>query len=278
MPSAAAPVPAPLHAARELGVLLREWRMARRLSQSDLAAGAGLSNRHMSYIENGRAAPSREALTRIAETLEMPLRERNALMMSAGYAPAWRETALDQPELERMRRAIDFILAQQEPYPAFVVNRRWDIVGANGAAARVNAFVMDGRANRHGNMILQFFDPEDLRPAVANWEDVAGDLLRHLHALVAAMPTDLAAKALLDQALRYPDVPAHWRRRDPAAAPSPMLTTVLQKGSDRLSFFSTITRFGTSWDVTLDELHIECCFPVDRETEELCARLAATDP
>lgn len=278
MPTPARPLPSAPPAAPGLGVLLREWRTARRLSQADLAAGAGLSNRHMSYIENGRAAPSREALSRIAEALEMPLRERNALMMSAGYAPTWRETALDQPELARMRRAIDFILAQQEPYPAFVVNRRWDILWANRAASRVNAFVMEGRASRHDNMIRQFFDPDDLRASVDNWEDVAGDLLRHLHALVAARPTDLAAKVLLDEVLRYPGVPAHWRRRDIATAPSPMLTTVLRRGADRLAFFSTITTFGTSWDVTLDELHIECCFPADRETETLCARLAADDP
>lgn len=263
---------------RDLGVLLREWRAARRLSQASLAEAADLSNRHLSCIETGKALPSRDALQRIADALEMPLRERNALLIAAGYAPAYRETALDRPELAQVRRAVECVLAQQEPYPAFVMNRRWDIVSANRAAQRVNAFVMEGRASRHDNMIRQFFDPQDLRAAVANWEEVAGELLRHLQNLVAAVPTDLAARALLDEALNYPDVPTHWRRRDVAATPSPMLGTVLRRGDTQLRFFSTITTFGTPWDITLDELHIESCFPADRETESHCAKLAAADP
>lgn len=263
---------------RELGVLLREWRAARRLSQSDLAAGANLSNRHLSYIETGKATPSREAVLRLADALEMPLRERNALLTAAGYAPMYGEVALDQPELAEVKRAIDCILAQQEPYPAFVMNRRWDILWANRAAARVNAFAMRGRPSRHANMIRQFFDPGDLRAAVANWEEIAEQLLRHLYHLVATVPTDLGAKALLEEALRYPGVPAHWRRRDPAAVRPQMLATVLQRDERRLRFFSTITTFGTPWCVTVDELHIESCFPVDRETEAFCSELARTDP
>lgn len=260
---------------RDLGVLLREWRSARRLSQAALAAEAGLSNRHLSCIETGKSRPGREAIGRLADALEMPLRERNRLLVAAGYAPAYRESALDTPELARVRRAIDCILSQQEPYPAFVLNRRWDILSENRAATRVNAFVLHGRPSRHRNVIRQFFDPDDLRPAVANWDEVAGELLRHLHELVATTPSDLRAKALLDEALRYPGVPVHWRRRDPTLARSPMLTTVLRRGDRQLSFFSTITTFGTPWDITIDELHIECCYPCDPQTEALCARLAA---
>jgi hypothetical protein len=204
----------------------------------------------------------------------MPLRERNALFMAAGYAPKYPETSLSTPELAQVRRAIEFILKQQEPYPAFVLNRHWDILMANQAAARVGGFVMRGRASAHGNMIRQFFDPDDFRMAVGNWEEVAGDLIRHLHDEVAAAPSDTAARALLDEVLRYPGVPARWRLRDLGAAPTPLLTTVLRRDDQELRFFSTITTFGTPRDVTLDELRIECNFPMDDATAELCRRLA----
>jgi transcriptional regulator with XRE-family HTH domain len=264
-------------AAGQIGVLLREWRVARRLSQLDLALVAGLSTRHLSCLETGKAQPSRDMIARLADALEVPLRERNTLLNAAGYAPQYTETALDAEELAQVRRAIDFILAQQEPYPAFVLNRRWDILMANQAALRVNQFVMHGRPSRHGNMIRQIFDPEDLRAAVGNWEEVAGDLIRHLHDAVTVSPNDHSTRALLDEALGYPGVPAHWRTRELAIPSSPLLTTVLRRDRHQLRFFSTLTTFGTSRDLTLDELHIECCFPMDEATSALCRTLAQND-
>ena len=266
--------PAPAH----VGVLLREWRAARRLSQLDLALAAEVSTRHLSCIETGKAQPSREMLERLADALDMPLRERNALLVAAGYAARYPESTLGTPELERVRRAIEFMLEQQEPFPAFVLNRRWDVLMANRAALRVNRFIMRDRASAHANMIRQIFDPADLRPAVANWEEVAGDLIRHLHDAVAAAPSDHAARALLEEALAYPGVPSRWRMRQLDAAPLPLLTTVLRRDEHELRFFSTITTFATSRDVTLDELHIECCFPVDEATAELCRALAEQMP
>ena len=257
-----------------VGSLLRDWRAARRMSQLDLALAADMSTRHLSYVETGKAQPSREAVIRLADALEMSLRERNALLLAAGYAPQYPETALGTPALARMQRAIDFILGQQEPYPAFLINRHWDVLKANRAAERVNAFVLGGRRSRHDNVIRQFFDPDDLRAAVGNWEEVAGDLIRHLHDHVAATPTDTAARALLDEALAYPGVPARWRLRDLSQAPSPLLTTVLRRDGAELRFFSTITTFATPRDVTLDELHIECCFPMDEATAALCRDFA----
>ncbi len=267
-----APPPSP---AAPVGALLREWRAARRLSQLDLALEAGVSARHLSWVETGKAQPSRDVIERLAEALGMPLRERNALLLAAGYAPQYPETALATPELAQVRRAIDFILDQQEPYPAFLLNRHWDVLQANQAAVRVNGFVLGGRPSAHRNMLRQFFDPADLRAAVANWEEVAGDLIHHLHGAVAAAPTDAVARALLDEVLAYPGVPARWRARQLGAAPSPLLTTVFHRDGEELRFFSTITTFGTPRDVTLDELHIECCFPVDEATAELCRMLAA---
>lgn len=257
-----------------VGALLREWRAARRLSQLDLALSAGISPRHLSFVETGKAQASRDTVARLADTLEMPLRERNALLLAAGYAPEYPETALDTPALARMQRAIELILAQQEPYPAFLINRHWDVLMANEGAARFNAFMLGGRASAHANMVRQFFDPDDLRGAVANWEEVAGEMIRHLHDHVAATPTDHVAKALLDEALSRPGVPARWRLRDLSAAPSPLLTTVLRRDGVELRFFSTITTFATPRDVTLDEVHIECCFPMDEETAAHCHALA----
>jgi transcriptional regulator with XRE-family HTH domain len=257
-----------------VGSVLREWRAARRLSQLDLALEAGVSSRHLSCVETGKAQPSRELLGRLADALDMPLRERNVLWLAAGYAAKYPETSLDTPALERARRAIDFILAQQEPYPAFLLNRRWDVLAVNEAAIRVNGWALDGRASPHTNMLRQIFDPADLRGVIGNWEEVAGDLIRHLHEEVAAAPSDPAARALLDEILAYPGVPAGWRTRELGTAPSPMLTTVLRSRGRELRFFSTMTTFGTARDVTLEELHIECCFPVDDATAEFCRQLA----
>lgn len=262
----------------QIGVLLREWRAARRLSQLDLALEAGLSSRHLSYVETGKSQPSREAVARLADALELPLRERNELLVAAGYAPQYAERSLDQPALAQIRRAIDLLLAQQEPYPAFLIDRRWNILGANRAALRVNRFLLDGRDSPHRNMLRHFFDPADLRGAVANWNEVAGSLMRHLHATVRAAPADAAARALLEEVLAYPDVPAHWRHRDLDTAPAPLLGVVFRKHGRELRFFSTITTFATPRDVTLDEMRIESCFAEDEATAALCRELASSDP
>jgi transcriptional regulator with XRE-family HTH domain len=257
------------------GALLREWRAAKGLSQLDLALEVGVSPRHLSCVETGKAQPSRDMVARLAEALHMPLRERNALMVAAGYAPKYRETALATAEMAPVRRAIEFFLNQQEPYPAFATNRHWDVLMTNRGAHRLFHFLRDG-GSVHPNILRQVFDPNDMRPFVVNWEEVAGELIRHLHDEVAAAPSDAKARALLDEVLGYPDIPAQWRTREPGATPMPLLTTVFGKGDLRLHFFSAITTFGTPRDVTLDELRIECMFPVDEATAELCRKMAIT--
>jgi transcriptional regulator with XRE-family HTH domain len=243
------------------------------VSQLGLALEAGTSSRHLSYVETGKAQPSREMIARLAEALDMPLRERNALLLAAGYAPEYAETNLDAPELAQVKRAIAFIIEHQEPYPAFVLNRRWDILMANRAALHVAEYVIGG--SKHPNMLRQFFDPADLRQVVVNWEEVAGDLLRHLQDEVAAAPTDARARALLDEVMAYPGVPTRWRERALHAPPPPVLTVHFRKGDGtELRFFSTIARFGTPRDVTIDELRIECAFPADEQTAEVCRSLA----
>jgi transcriptional regulator with XRE-family HTH domain len=254
-----------------VGALLREWRRLRRLSQLDLALRMEVSARHVSRVESGRAQPSRQMVARLADALAMPLRERNGLLSAAGYAGEYPERGLDAPEMVEVRRAIDFIIAHQEPFPAFVMNRRWDVLMANRGAARMAEFLIGG--SKHGNMVLQFLDPEDMRSAVVNWEEVAGDLIRHLHDEIAAHPGDTKARAVLERALAFPGVPARWGTRDPGGAPPPLLTVEFQKEGRPIRFFSTVTTFGTPRDVTLDELRIECAFPADDATAELCREL-----
>lgn len=257
------------------GILLREWRAARRMSQLDLSLEAEVSTRHISYIETGKSQPSREMVARLSDALDMPLRERNALFMATGYAPVYPETDLGAPELAPVRKALEFILDHQEPYPAFILNRHWDILLANNAAARIANFLHGG--SKHTNMVRKFFDPEDLRAFVANWEVVARDLIRHLHNEIATVPSDTKARALLNEALSYPGVPSLWRKRELGAKPPPVLTTTFRKDDTELRFFSTIATFGTSRDVTIDELRIECAFPADDATAKRCRKFVRED-
>jgi hypothetical protein len=212
---------------------------------------------------------------RLADALEIPLRERNALLVAAGYAPRYFETRLAAPEMAQVRSAIELILGHQEPYPAFVLDRHWDIRMSNKAAPRCSRFLL-GAEPTESNMIRLVLHPNGLRPMMVNWEETAGDLIRHLHNQIAASPSDQRAKGLLAEVLAYPGVPARWRTREIGAPPTPLLTTIFRKGDVELRFFSTITSFGTPNDVTLEELRIESSFPADEATATACRELFGT--
>lgn len=262
----------PVHSiTTHVGTLVREWRTSRRLSQLDLALEADVSPRHLSCVETGKSAPSRDMIARLADAMEMPLRERNALLVAAGFAPRYRETELTTPEMAPVRRAIEFILQHQEPYPAIVTNRHWEILLTNDATVRLFGLLRPG-GPRHTNVLHQIFDPEDMRSVIRNWDEVATDIIRHLHNQIAVTPSDAKARALLEQILAYPDVPERWRTRELGSAPQPLMNTVLGNDAIELRFFSTITTFGTPHDITLDELRIECMFPADEATAEFCRK------
>lgn len=272
------PMPAPatpaLHSPRApsgatFGTLLRHWRSVRRLSQLDLALAAGISSRHLSYVETGRSQPSREMVLRLADALEIPLRERNALLVAAGFAPRYFETSLAAPEMTQMRRAIDLTLEHQEPYPAFVIDRHWDIRRSNRAAERCTRFLL-GREPTESNLIRQLLHPEGLRPVLVNFEESASDLIRHLHGQAAAAPSDERTHELLAEVLAYPDIRPEWHMREIGVATAPILTTTFRRGDVELRFFSTITIFAAPHDLTLDELRIECSFPADDSTAAIC--------
>ena len=258
------------------GRLLREWRARRRVSQLDLAVEAGVSSRHVSFIETGRAQPSREMILMLARVLDVPLRDRNDLLMAAGYAAMYRATDLDSPALEQARRALDFMLRQQEPYPAIVVDRQWTILKANGGAARlVEAFAdASAAAEWGGNAMRLMFHPRGFRPHIVNWEAMAAALIQWLHRDVLSGLGGTETRQLLGELLSYPGVPPRWRTLDLDVSTAPFLTIDFSKGDLHLRFFSTLTSLGTPHDITLQELRVESFFPADAATEEASRRLA----
>jgi len=260
------------------GRLLREWRSRRRVSQLALALEAGVSSRHVSFIETGRAQPSREMVLMLARVLDVPLRDRNDLLMSAGYAAMYRATDLDAPPLEQARRAIDFMLRQQEPYPAIAVDRSWTILKANDGAVRlVEAFAdPDAAAEWGGNAMRLMFHPRGFRPHIVNWEAMAAALIQWLHRDVLSGLGGAETRRLLEELLSYPGVPPRWRTLDLDASTEPFLAIEFHKGDLELRFFSTLTSLGTPHDITLQELRVEAFFPADPETEEAARRLAVT--
>jgi transcriptional regulator with XRE-family HTH domain len=252
-----------------VGELLREWRQRRRRSQLDLATEAEVSARHLSFVETGRSKPSRELVLHLAEHLDVPLRERNTLLLAAGYAPVYRERSLEDEEMDPVRAALDRILAGHEPYPAVIVDRRWDLVSANGAALRLfTAGVALHLLEAPINVYRLGLHPEGLAPRVRNMGEYSHHLLSRLQREVV-LTGDPDLEALLEEVRGYPDL-THPSRVD--ADPARMLflpmefTTV---DGEELSFFSTLATFGTALDVTVAELSIEAFFPADDHTRTL---------
>ena len=257
------------------GVLLRGWRSVRHLSQLDLALDAEISTRHLSCVETGRAQPSREMVLRLAEALQVPHRERNALLLAAGYAPLYRDTALDRPELEAARQAIELLIAQLEPCPALVLDRYWNILKMNVGAQRFLALFpgCDSVTPLNGPRLA--FHPQGLRPHIENWELIAARIIRRVHREVAANPSDETLKCFLEELLSYPDVPSRWRMLDLDDAPPPFLTINYKWKNSTIRLFSALTIFGTAQDIALQELRIESFFPADESTRALLNRIAA---
>jgi transcriptional regulator with XRE-family HTH domain len=258
------------------GRLLRQWRARRRMSQLDLAVEAEISSRHVSFIETGRAQPSREMVLLLADVLDVPLRDRNGLLTVAGYAPIYRETGLETPAMAQMRRALDFILRQQEPYPALVLDRHWNVLKVNEGSAHVQEAFLDPTAVTElgpPNAMRLMFHPRAFRPYIVNWEATAASLIQWLHRDVLSGFADAETRGLLEELLSYPDVPRQWRTLDLDASTAPFLAIEFRKDELDLRYFTTLTSLGTPHDITLQELRIECFFPADEATEETSRRL-----
>jgi transcriptional regulator with XRE-family HTH domain len=259
------------------GTTLRSWRTSRRISQLHLAAAAHVSQRHLSFLETGRAKPSREMVVHLGATLDLPLRARNELLLAAGFAPAYPETALDAPAMDQIRHVLEFLLAAHEPFPAVVVDRRWNAVMTNEAAGRFLTGLVDAEepaAAVGPNLARLAFHPAGLRRVTVNWEATAGALLQRLEREVAGRPSDAALAALLDEVLGYPDVAG---LRGPEAPPSgaDLLLPVHYRSDDLdVRMFSTIATIGAAYDVTLEELRLETLFPADAASEATLRALA----
>ena len=266
------PITAPLgEATASFGSGLRWWRARRGFSQLDLAGAAGTTQRHLSFLESGRASPSREMILRLATVLDLPLRQHNALLLAAGFAPAWRESDLSAPELAQVNSALDYMLAQQEAYAAFVVDRRWNLLRANAAAGRFVEF-LTGPAPAAAapvaepvNLAVALVSPDGLRPFLVNWEEVALYFLRGVQADAIADGTRQTAE-LLTRLLAFPGLPAPSQIPAPGETRAPILTIHFRRNETSLRLFTTIATLGTPHDVTLQEIRVECFFPMDDPT------------
>jgi transcriptional regulator with XRE-family HTH domain len=262
------------------GGLLRRWRTTRRLSQLTLATEAGISTRHLSFLETGRAQPSREMVQLLIGMLDVPPGERNALLVSAGYAPVYGEqpdNVIGSPELEPVRRPLQFILNQQEPFPAIVLDGHWNIVMGNEASTRIFGLFKDRGDHDGANVMRTVFDPGRLRRFILNWEEVAQCLMHSLHREVAATGSEGVVR-LRDEVLAYPGVPSRWAAPDQVTPMPPLATMRMRKDDVTLAFFSTVTTFATPRDLALQQLKIECFFPADTVTEQFARRLAYRAP
>ena len=254
------------------GTTLKDWRAARRMSQLDLATEAAVSQRHVSFLETGRAKPSREMVIHLAIALEVPLRERNAMLTAAGYAAEYPETQLTEPALDQIRGILETVLRSHEPFPAIVVDRGWDVVLANDAAMRFTMSMIDPSSpvpTAGMNPITLIMHPDGVWDFIVNWPVVATAALRRLDHEIMARPTDTVLRQLRDEVLTYPDV-AELRTRPARPAAADLLVPFHYRiGTAELKLFSTIATIGEAHDITLEELRLETFFAADAETEEL---------
>ena len=255
--------------------LLRNWRTRRGLSQLDLSLTADVSSRHISFLETGRAQPSREMVLILGGALDLPLRDQNVLLRAAGFSdhfaePSWTE-GLD-PIIER---TLARMLEKHEPYPMVVLSHGYDIVRTNQAATRLMVWLLDDPSalSQPPNLLRALFDPRLGRRYVLDWERIARSLLTRIQREVISRPSDAALSALLRELLSYPDVPASFRQPDLTIASEPTLSVRLRRNERELSFLTTVTQFDAPQNVTLQELKIESYFPLDEQTALACERL-----
>jgi len=248
-------------------VLLRQWRDIRGKTQLDLSFDAGVSQKHISFVESGRSMPSRQMLLDLAQALDVPLRERNELLMAAGYAPLYSNHALDAPVMNGISRALHRMLHQHEPFPAIVMDRHWNVLMTNEAAPRLfNRFIDMAARPSPRNLLHLMFDPAGMRPFIANWPETARGLLARVHREALGHVVDEKTKALLAELLQYPGVKPEWRAPSPGDT-MPMIPLTFIKDGVTLNYFSMITTVGTPQTVTAEELRLECMFPADDSTE-----------
>ncbi len=237
------------------------------MSQLVLSTEAGVTSRHVSFIESGRANPSRDMVLTLARALDVPLRERNQMLLAAGYAPLYRETGLDADSMAQIRSALQRVLTHHEPFPAVVMDRHWNVLLSNDAATAMFDWLLDGvEPDGAPNIVRLMFTR--LRPFLANWEVAGQSLIHRVHREAVGGVPDVETARLLAYALAQPDVPPAWQRPDFATTPVPLVPVEFAKDGLKLSYFSLVTTVGTPQDVTLQEIRLEAFFPTDSATEQ----------
>jgi len=258
----------------DFGAALRYWRGRRGISQLKLSLDAGISQRHLSFLETGRAAPSRDLILKLGLVLDIPLRQRNAMLLAAGFAPAYRERSLGDPELAAVMQALDFMLAQQAPFPALVVDRLWNLVMANEPAAGMMRWFLGlpehAPIPRDGsvNVIRLTLDPDGLRRHLVNWEEVCTDLLQWVQREAMGDGPGSEATRLLDELMALPGIAQAAGQPNLERRALPFLPVTLRKDGVELNLFTTITTLGTPHDVTVHELRLESFFPADAASRQ----------
>jgi len=264
-------------ATHPVGDLLREWRQRRRMSQLDLSLEADISTKHLSFLETGRSQPSRDMVLLLAKQLEIPLRERNVLLVAAGYAPVFAERPLQDPALQQARKAVDLVLAGHEPYPALAVDRHWTLIAANGAVGRMLGGADASLLQPPVNVLRLSLHPKGLAPRIANLAEWRAHLLARLRRQIE-VSADPVLTELLRELEAYPVPSAHKAGRPASGHEYAGVLVPVQFITEQgvLSFFSTTTVFGTPLDITLSELALESFFPADAVTGEALRRLAGS--
>ena len=243
-----------------VGELLRFWRGRRGLSQLDLALQGGTSQRHLSFVESGRSVPGRKWLVMLSEVLDLPYRERNALLLAAGYAPVYAEAAIDDATMHVVLQSLDQMLQNHEPHPALVMDRYWNVIRTNSAAPRFFGTLIDLEAfAKPRNLLDLIFNPAGLRPHIEDWEVVAAGLLQRVRREALGLVIDTKLQAVLDHVRRYPgteNLPLGLHSE------GPILPITFRRGHERISYFSLVTTIGSPQTVTAQEMRLECLFPL----------------
>ena len=245
---------------------LRDWRGRRRLSQLELSLRSNVSTRHLGFVEIGRAAPSRSLVLRLADELDVPLRERNVWLVAAGFASSFADRALEDPSLDAVRSAIDATLEAHKPFPAFAIDRRWNVVASNAALPELYEGVLPELLERPVNVLRLTLHPGGLAPRLLNLDEWAEHLLTRLRRELE-LTADLRLEALLREAELLYKPASNRRRSEPVESHTLAIPFRIQTRLGPLSFFSTVTVFGTPVDVTVSEIALEMLYPADRETD-----------
>jgi transcriptional regulator with XRE-family HTH domain len=257
------------------GELLRYWRQQRSKSQLDLSMDTGISQRHLSFVESGRSSPSRNFLSIVSDALNIPLRERNVLLLASGFAPQYGEQNMDAPQMAIVTRAIDRMLEQHEPYPALVLDRYWNVVRTNKASLRFfGSFINLEKRAKPRNLLDLMFDPAGMRPFVEEWERVASGLLQRVRREAVGQVLDAKLQELLTRLRQYPGVAELKPSLNPQ---SPVLPMVFRKRGQRSSWFSLITTVGTPQCITAQELRVECMYPINAEKKPVSVPLFVSE-